>query len=343
MAASYLLSHAAGQEHWRESLSLFGESSTKATTLMKKTFLAALTILLASNFAARAGWLYSEYSGTYREWPTTAESMAETGHKVPVFRTWPTKPYEVLGSLRHDNPNQEWRNGEINDAANEAKKKKGNAIIIRFGSEDAVMALSGVSGQANLFRAQMTALVIRFLSDEEVATRDQRRRVLFKDVLRSNPGVNFSEDTGVLAIKYLLQSGVKETSTDFQSIFVDTMNRVRPQKLGDISGEWIFKATLKTSSLTTSDERSFFGIASVMNDGTNLVVMSKQGNVEFNYSGRLAGGKLDGQLGIGGISTKSEGVLLDDKISLTYQSLTGAWARWRITLPCAVPEPVKDW
>lgn len=280
-----------------------------------------LLILLAVTVESHAGWLYSEYSGAYREWPTTSESMAETGHAVPVYRTWPTKPYEVLGSLRNEDPNREWRNGEINDAAHEGKKRKANAIIIRYGSEDGVAALSGLPGQASLFRAQTTALLIRFLSTDEITNRDRRRRELFDNVLRSNPTVGFSEDTGNIALKYLLQSGVKETAPELGPKFVEIMNRVRPIDRGEVSGEWLFKANLKTSSVTASDEKTFFGIAAVRHDGTNLVIISKEGNVEFNYSGKLEGGKLDGQLGIQGVSTQSEGVLLENKISLTFQTL----------------------
>lgn len=306
----------------------------------------ASTVLFA--FQLNAGWLYSEYSGAYREWPNSSESMAETSHELPVYRTWPNKPYEVLGSLRHEDPRKEWRTGEIKDVARQAKKKGGTAIIIRYGSEDGVAAATGFSGDAAFVRAQPTALVIRFLSEAEIAERDRRRNALFKDVIRRNPAVGFSEDTGIIAIKYLLQSGIKETAPDFESRFTELMTRVRPTTVGDVSGEWLFKASLKTSSLTASDERSYFGVAAVKHDRTNFVVVSRQGKVEFNFSGSVQGGKVDGQLGIANLSSKADGVLLDQKISITFQSLTGSGTAQgtvvlqRAEIPAPAPITSKD-
>ena len=100
------------------------------------------------------------------------------------------------------------------------------------------------------------------------------------------------------------------------------MTRVSPQTVGDLSGEWLFKAIIKKEGIVSESEDQFLGIASVHADGENIAIVSTTGKVELNFSGQNTKGRLNGQVGIAGISTASQGVAVNDKISLTYQTLT---------------------
>jgi hypothetical protein len=286
--------------------------------------LLAVSLFTLWAHSAAAKIIYSEFSG-YREWPIAAGSMADTDYAVPVYRTWPDRPYEVFGSLKYENPNTRWDAGDIKQVAKEAKKRGGEAMILRYGSEDAVLAVTGFKMPDLVFgTVQPTALVIRFLSKEETAKREARQKDLFREYLAKNPPGGFSEDTGVLAVKFLLQSGHRLDAPDFLDKFSEIMARIATREPGSLTGEWLFKAVLKTSTITTSDEKSFFGTAVVQSDGTNVVVVSREGGIELNFSGTCTGAKFSGQLGIAGFSAKAEGIALPPKISLTYQTVTAS-------------------
>jgi hypothetical protein len=273
---------------------------------------------------APAKIVYSEFSG-YREWPIAAGSMADTEYAVPVYRTWPDKPYDVLGSLKYDDSRKRWNPGDIKSMAKEAKKRGGNAVILRHGSEEGVHALAGMKtpGLA-IGNVQQTALVIRFLSREEIAQREAQQKALFKQYLANHPPGDFSEEAGSIALKFLLQSGHAFGDPDFMDKFADLMQRVVQREEGNLNGEWLFKALVKTSGITTSDEKTSFGTVTVQSDGTNMVVVSKEGSVELSVSGACSAARFSGQVGIAGFSAKAEGIALDTKISMTFNAVTSS-------------------
>ena len=97
----------------------------------------------------------------------------------------------------------------------------------------------------------------------------------------------------------------------------------RIRRNGDsLPGEWLFKCTLKSGGVVSQDERAYMGIASVKLEGTNLAVISTEGETEANFSGDLVGSRITGQLGVAGNSAKAEGVAVADKISITFRSVT---------------------
>lgn len=247
--------------------------------------------------------------------------MAETSYALPVYRTWPDKEYEVKGSLRHDDPNKVWNDGEIQGAAREAKKHGGGAIILRYGAEDAVLGLANVQPLGVTFRSMTSALVIRFLTPQEIATRSALQKELLQDYLINNPKIACSEETSWLVFKYLLQNGGTPTNANFVKLFQETMGRISSGGGDALAGEWVFKASLKTATITSSDEHNFLGIATVRDADGTIGILSKEGNVEFSFAGKRVSGGLEGQVGIRGFSAHGEGVALPEKISLTFQSV----------------------
>jgi hypothetical protein len=270
---------------------------------------------------------FSEYSGAdASEWPTSTGALADKSYAVPVYRAWPSKPYVVIGEVRHAKPHKHWEDDELRDAAKAASKRGGEAIIFRRTTEAGVAALTGTLERGPLVGTgvqwQQSALVIRWQTPEETQDRQARNARLLSLLAAAKPDLQCSEDTAKLVIKYLLQTAVRGSVSDLYPNFERIMGRISPAQPGSLAGEWLFKATITIRSLVDSDEQSHLGLAFIRVDGNNLVIVSTEGGVELNFSGQATNSGLTGQLGISGFPVKAEGVALDDKISLTFQSTT---------------------
>lgn len=104
------------------------------------------------------------------------------------------------------------------------------------------------------------------------------------------------------------------------------MAKVTAPVNNDLSVSWIFKAIVKAGGIVNANEQQYSGIAAVKADGQDVAIVSIEGKVEMSFSGQNACGRLTGQLGVAGFSVKGDGVALDDKISITYQSPTQSGA-----------------
>src|SRR6266542_2015797 len=111
---------------------------------MTKGFLTAFAAALLSVFAFGCSPMrYSRYTGRNTPWPISVGTMTETSYKVPVYRGWPERPYEVIGSVRFPDPRKLWDDGIISMAASEGKRHGGNAVIMRQGAEFGVAKITG--------------------------------------------------------------------------------------------------------------------------------------------------------------------------------------------------------
>jgi hypothetical protein len=267
---------------------------------------------------------FSEYTGYDAfDWEVSVGALADTSYKIPVYRGWPSRPYAVIGDVRHQDQQKIWRDGEIRDSVKAAQAVGGDAIIIRQGSEAGVRAITGTANTGGILfsRAETTALIIRWQSDLEIQIRRKRDQSLLDQFKHSYPNLGVSEETGSIGVKYLLRSGVQDTSPDFFPRFVELMKRVQSTN-DSLSGQWLFKAVLRTSGLVSQNERTFMGLATVKADRESMAIISLEGETEVNFSGLEANGRLNGQIGISGYSAKAEGVAVGKKISLTFQSTT---------------------
>src|ERR1044071_4768199 len=105
-------------------------------TIIRGSLLALACLIMVGCSPMR----YSQYTGKGGVWPAGiwplgSGTMAETSYRIPVYRGWPERPYKVLGSIRFEDPNKYWDDGIISKAARVGKRKGGNAINIRQGSE----------------------------------------------------------------------------------------------------------------------------------------------------------------------------------------------------------------
>jgi len=311
---------------------------------MKKALFYLLLATAAASLCGCTPMLFSEYTGhdatsylgTWRLGPGT---MAEREHggglftsglAVPVYRGWPEREYQVLGSLRFDDPNKSWGydEGLLKDAASEAKKHGADAIIIRQGAEFGIFQIAGGGSDPRsvLFSSQTTALAIRWLSQQEI---DERHRLvddylnrLAVQVFKDNPKVAANRTIAELVITYLFINGYDLRSADLWDRFAETVKRLVSDTPANPAGEWIFKTTVSSEGISGGDEKNFLGLARISADVENLTIVSSGGKVELNFNGTLAKGRLTGQLGIGSVSAKCEGAATPDKISISFQSPT---------------------
>ena len=274
---------------------------------------------------------YSEYTGhdvsSYLgTWQRGQGTMAETSYAVPVYRGWPERDYQVLGSFSFPDPNKDWDEGIFATAAREAKHRKADAIIIRQGAEFGVAQIAGTKGDPYSVLwspRQTTALAVRWLTRQEISDKELRVDELLKRFLTNDPRVSANRTVAELVITFLLQSGFDLKSNEMGERFSEYMTKLVSRAPENLAGDWIFKASVSYStSISGGNERNFLGMATVSADGDSAAIVSKAGLVEMNFSGTLSKGRLGGQLGIGSASAKCEGVATEDKISITFQSLT---------------------
>ena len=289
---------------------------------------------------------YSEYTGgdagSYLgTWPVGQGTMAETRFAVPVYRGWPEKPYRVLGSLTHPDPKARWNDDFFAAAASQAKKLQGDAVIIREGAEFGISKIADTTRQPLVLTSakQTTALVVHWLTPHEI----DEQNLLLDDLLKRSsvePRVSANRTVGHLVIRYLLQSGSDLKSVELQDRFIETMRRLVPSATDGLGGDWIFKASEVVGTvLGGNDEETFLGLASVSVDGENIAIVSSGGGVELNFSGMLSKGRLTGQIGVGGVSSKCEGAATAEKLSISFQSLTpDGMVRGNLTLQRLSPK-----
>lgn len=296
---------------------------------MRKGFVVALLSVLASGCSPMR---YSQYTGKSTVWQTSDGTMSETSYAIPVYRGWPERPYKVLGSVRFEDSRKYWDDGVIRMAASTGKRNGGNAIVIRQGAEFGVAKITGaVNPSLSVWRDQTTALVIRWLTAEEIKKLDEQKRQFLEqahaDALlyrRENPNVKANEAVEEMLIQYLIREGATEPyAKDMAQQFAEALERISKKAENDLSGTWVYKGTLTSSGIASSgDEDTLLGLATVKVDGESIAILSSAGRTEINFNGSHAKGRVQGQIGIGSFSSKCEGAALNNKISLSFQSVT---------------------
>lgn len=266
---------------------------------------------------------FSQYSGSKRLWPVSQDSMAETSFSRPVYRSWPDKPYEIIGSLRFENPRKDWDDGVINSAVSAAKRRGGDAIIIRHGSEFGVGGTVGFAEDATVWsQNQTTALVIKWKS-KDVLKAEAAAVGAFKENFRTkHPELSKNVSLFDSATDYLQWMGLKLDSAAASDKLREVLNEIQNSTEGELSGKWLYRCNFKKSHLTSSQSDLLFGIGLVTLKDNVLTVVSTSGSAEINFSGTYEKGRVMGRMGISGISVNCDGVASKEKISLSGQGQT---------------------
>lgn len=269
---------------------------------------------------------YSRYTGQKKNWTVASGAMAETQYKVPVYRGWPDRPYNVIGSIRFVDPNKYWDDGVINMACAMAKEKGGDAIIIRSGAEFGVGMITGAARDPQVSYVNDTsALVIKWKSEQEVAAEKAALARLVSGFERKHPDVKARPELIDLATEYVHALGLKMDSNQASQTFDQVLNGVLEQPR-DGHSLWLFRGAMRAGGITSSWSDVVYGIAKVARTGNNLTVVSESGNGDLTFSGTVQEGRVSGQLGFSSgatvLSSKADGVFTDEKMSLTGQGQT---------------------
>ena len=253
--------------------------------------------------------------------------MAERSYAVPVYRGWPERPYRVIGSLRFDDAYKFWDEGILQGAASHAKSKGGDAMIIRSGSEFGVGLTTGAANDPEVLKtSQTTALVIKWKSAIEVEQERAATEHFFKEFTTKHPDLGVKKDLVALAADYVVSLGIALDSPSASQKLGEVLTEVTAEKSKN-SATWLFRGSVRSSGLTTSMSDVVYGLATVTSKGDNVTIVSTPGSkVELSFSGSSNDGRLSGQLGFSGgstiISAKAEGVVVEEKISLTGNAQT---------------------
>jgi len=104
---------------------------------------------------------YARYEGQPKAWPT-GSSFSENVFDVPVFSGWPEKAYDVVGYVQFSNPNIDWNQGDIKQAARKAKEAGGDALLMIPKGAAASPTLETVRKDLGLTDSHTTALVLKW-------------------------------------------------------------------------------------------------------------------------------------------------------------------------------------
>jgi hypothetical protein len=103
-------------------------SSGRRVNLFCRTLALLALICTALGFAGCAIGHYHTYVGAQKKWPTSAGTYADTVEGVPIFYSFPPRPYVVLGFLEAKTAPIR-RHTRFSFAARRAKELGADAII----------------------------------------------------------------------------------------------------------------------------------------------------------------------------------------------------------------------
>src|SRR5439155_16486399 len=84
---------------------------------------------------------------------------------------------------------------------------------------------------------------------------EDKNKKFLRKFAAQHPDLNVNQSVSVLAIQYLLQTGLSPYSDEMLERFSQIMRRILAAPHEDnISGEWLYKGTLSRSSIVSSDE-----------------------------------------------------------------------------------------
>lgn len=253
--------------------------------------------------------------------------MAETAYAIPVYRSWPERPYDVIGSVRFEDPSKYWDDGVIRKAAKVGKKNGGDAIIFRPGGVARFSWLDQFTARPAGYGEELTALVIKWTADSVLKSKKADEERFWANFRQKFPALADNDQVLEMATSHLTELGVKPYSAEMADRLSKILAEIQNHHKDSLAGKWLVRGAVQTSSITASSGAEvFFGIATVATSGNKITMISTAGKAEFNFSGTEETGQLVGTLGFGGkasaISVKCEGVALNEKISLTFQKLT---------------------
>ncbi len=127
-----------------------------------RTLRACIPGLLVVAFLTGCAQLrFVPYHGQYAAWPT-ADTFPDQMYEVAVYRSWPSKAYNVLGHIEFDKPGVEWNQGDIKMAAAMAKKLNGDALIMAPSGDQIHQGLALMRKEVGIDGSRAAAVVVKW-------------------------------------------------------------------------------------------------------------------------------------------------------------------------------------
>lgn len=105
--------------------------------------------------------VFSKYEGQSRSWPT-GNAFTDGDFAVPVYRGWPEKPYDVIGTVKFDHAGIDWNRGDLEVAARTAKQAGGDAVILVPRGADPSPTATNTREQLGIPAGETAGVVIRW-------------------------------------------------------------------------------------------------------------------------------------------------------------------------------------
>jgi hypothetical protein len=128
---------------------------------MKQPLLSLFGSLLILTLCGCEQMKFAQYNGQTKTWPT-GSSFTDKVYDLPVFRGWPEKPYDVLGYVEFSNPNIDWNEGDIKQAARKAKTMGGDALLILNNRDGSLPTVDKVRKDLGISGSQTVAAVLKW-------------------------------------------------------------------------------------------------------------------------------------------------------------------------------------
>jgi len=302
---------------------------------MKKLFFVFTVgvFVVGSGCAAKR---YSQFTGS-QNWVVASQAMADNSYAVPVYHSWPDRPYVVIGSISFAEPQNEWKDGDTAQAARIAKRHGGEAIVMRSGGEFGVGAIAGAAADARVVSMSgVTALVIKWKPQSEIEAEQKALEQFYLEYKSKHPNQTVSREFVAMGAEYVASLGIPKGSPSWSNKLESTLDDVIVTKTGSHSQMSFFKGMVQSEGITTSFTDVFYGMAKIDQSGANLTILSDTSDAplngtrhsDVNFSGTVDSGKVSGQLGFSSgltiFSGRAEGVVAGDKILLNTQGQTAS-------------------
>jgi hypothetical protein len=283
-------------------------------------------ILLLSLLTSCISSHYSNFSGQ-RTWPTTKGAMPDTTYVVPVYRSWPDRPYRVSGSIELGKSKNDWRDADTAHAALISKGKGADAMIIESADELGWGSIPGTVRKAQVAPAmEMMALAIKWKSQSEVNGERKAWEALRTRFNTAHPGHELNDDLLEMSIECGATQGLNLDAPAGLKKLENILNAVTETSTNAASSLWLFRGTFHVTALTNSFTKTIYGLATVARTGGDVHLISNLKGADIRFDGSVTDGRLSGVMDIsaGAVAckAKAEGSLVPNRISMDSRGET---------------------
>lgn len=262
-------------------------------------------------------------------WPVVPGAMSDVSADLPVYRSWPDRPYKVLGSIEFAAENNSSGAAQIAETVRAAKVKGGNAIILRRPGEFELGNDPKISVMPAVFSPdKITGLIIKWKSASEIANEHRRRDAFRKHFRNNHPNLAMSDELLEMGMDYGAFLGLDPGSPNQSAKLEEQLADIATHPEHSTSTHWLFRGTLHVTTPTTSFTDTVYGIASLTKNAESVALASKSGHMELSFTGLMNEGRLSGQLaltaGLASSDSRAEGVMIPGKISLDSRGQSNA-------------------